>query len=246
MKFTLSILAGLVLAVAAFGQAGETLPNLSGGILVTGAAPVNGTDEVQTLTFGATITGGSFTATFDGETSGAIAWSSTNAVLVANIDAGLEAMANIGTGGVTTAEGTITSGANGTVTVTFTGNNAKKNVAQMTVTESLTGSASTLAVSTTTAGVTADGRISAKGTPLVDLATGIVYVNTGTPPAPTWTRVANQASSISNNLTLSGTNTVSGPFVITSSTNAGVTGQIGKSGTNLMYFNGTGWVQLDN
>ena len=48
------------------------------------------------LTFGGTVTGGTFTLTFNGQTTGAIQWSATAATLQANILTSLEALPNIG------------------------------------------------------------------------------------------------------------------------------------------------------
>jgi hypothetical protein len=166
---------------------------ISGGKIIEGGlgpyymagAPVNGTNEIQTITIGGTPTAGSFTLTFDGHTTGAITWSATNATLIANTDAALEALPNIGTGGVTTADATLSSGI-GTYTVTFTGNNAKKNVALMTGTSSLTGSSPTLAIATTTAGVDASFRGAAPGATLYDTTGSDFYVNTGTALEPVW------------------------------------------------------------
>lgn len=190
MKTLFSFCFTFALACSAFAQSGENLPAFTQRTLMTATAPVNGTNEIQTLTFGATITGGTFKLKFEGKTTAAITWSSTNATLVANIDAALEALTNIGTGGVTTTIGTITSGANGTVTVTFTGNRAKQDVPLMTVADnSMTGAAHTLAATTTTAGVEADGRITPKGTRCVALDTGIEYINTGSAPNPAWSNV---------------------------------------------------------
>src|SRR3954466_12066804 len=90
------------------------------GILQNAGAPVAGTDEVQTITFGGTPTGGTFTLTYDGFTTAAITWVAVNATLIAAIDAALEALPNIGTGGVVTAVGTMR-GVIGTATVTFSG-----------------------------------------------------------------------------------------------------------------------------
>lgn len=166
---------------------------ISGGKIIEGGlgtyynagAPVNGTNEIQTITIGGTPTAGSFTLTFDGHTTGAITWSATNATLIANTDAALEALPNIGTGGVTTADATLSSGI-GTYTVTFIGNNAKKNVALMTGTSSLTGSSPTLAIATTTAGVDATHRGAAPGASLYDTTNNDFYVNTGTALEPVW------------------------------------------------------------
>jgi len=158
----------------------------------TAGAPTAGTDEVQTLTIGGTPTGGTFTLVYDGQTTAPITWSNVNATLIAAIDAALEALVNIGTGGVTTAVGTMTAGI-GTATITFTGANAKKNVALITVgTNSLTGTAPTLAVATTTPGVNASGRGAPVGAQLTDTTGGIAYINTGTGSVPTWTKVGTQ------------------------------------------------------
>lgn len=150
-------------------------------------APVAGTDEVQTLTFGGTPTGGTFRLSFKGQRTAPIAWSSTNATLVANIDAALEALSTIGTGGVTTAVGTMTAGI-GTITVTFTGAKGKKAQPLLVVADnSLTGTSPTLAVAETTPGVDATHRGAAKGATLVRTDNGVEYINTGTTTAPTWT-----------------------------------------------------------
>lgn len=192
MKFLLSITLSLALVAFSFGQAGEDLPTFPARALQCGTVPVAGTNEIQTLTLGGTPTGGSFTITFAGRTSGAITWTATDATLVSNIDTALEAMPNIGTGGVTTAAGTVTAGI-GTITITFTGNNAKLDVALATTTSSLTGTAPTVVIATTTAGVTADGRKATKGTLLIDVTNGILYINTsGTSLNPTWTKVGTQ------------------------------------------------------
>jgi hypothetical protein len=176
------------------------MPVISGGKIIEGVyrgyssagAPVNGTNEVQTLTIGGTPTGGTFALSFDGFPTAAITWSATNATLLANIDAALEALPNIGTGGVTTAAGTLTAGI-GTVTITFTGNNAAKAVSTITVANnSLTGTAPTLAVAKTTPGVDATARGATTGAGLVDTTNGILYINTGTALAPTWTKVGTQ------------------------------------------------------
>jgi hypothetical protein len=157
-----------------------------------GGAPSAGTDEVQTLTIGGTPTGGTFTLVFEGHTTGAITWSSTNNTLRDNVDTALEALPNIGTGGVTTAVGTMTAGI-GTLTITFAGNLGKKSVGTITVgTNSLTGTSPTVAVAETTPGVDATARGAPKGAMLIRTDTGVLYVNTGTALAPTWTVVGAQ------------------------------------------------------
>lgn len=155
-------------------------------------APSAGTDEVQTITFGTGITGGTFKLNFDGQITAAITWTATDATLVSNIDAALEALGNIGTGGVTTAAGTVTSGI-GTVTVTFVAAKGKLAVSTMTVANnSLTGTTHVVSVAETTPGVTATGRGYPIGQPYVNSANGKWYTNTGTSLAPTWTVIGAQ------------------------------------------------------
>lgn len=178
------------------------MPVISGGKVIEGAglgspilnegAPVAGTDEVQTLTIGGTPTGGTFRLALGGTLiTGAIAWSATNATLLANIDAALEAI--LGTGSVTTAAGTLTAGI-GTITITFTGAYGKMAVPTLTVYDnSLTGTAPTLAVAETTPGVNATGRGAPKGAKLIDVTNGVDYVQTGTTTAPTWTKTGTQS-----------------------------------------------------
>lgn len=163
------------------------------GLYAKAGAPSAGTSEVQTLEFGGTPTGGTFTLTFDGHTTAAITWvGNDDAGLIAAIDAALEALANIGTGGVTVADGTLTDGI-GTVTITFGGNLAKKVVPLISASSSLTGTAPTIEITETTPGVDADFRGAAKGALVADTTNGVLYINTGTALAPTWTKVGTQS-----------------------------------------------------
>jgi hypothetical protein len=167
-------------------QAGTVYPP-QGRVFNTTTAPVNGTNEVQTITFGGTITGGTYILRFNNSSTGPIPWSSTNSTLVSNMQAALNALPSVGSGTTVVAVGAMTAGI-GTATVTFSGAKlAKLDVAQMTVTNALTGAGATVAVSTTTPGVTADGRLCAKGTLCVAQDSGHIYVNTGTSPNVTWT-----------------------------------------------------------
>lgn len=159
-------------------------------ILNYAGVPGAGTDEVQTLTIDAT--GGTFKLAFEGFITSAISWSATNNTLRDNVDTALEALASIGTGGVTTAVGTMTAGV-GTLTLTFTGNRGKQSVGLITVdTNSLTGTA-TLSIAETTPGVDATFRGAPKGQLVVDTTNGKLYINTGTALAPTWTVVGTQS-----------------------------------------------------
>lgn len=164
------------------------------GTLRNAGAPIAGVNEVDTLTFGGTITAGAtFALTVMGFKTAPISWSATNATLVANIDAALEALPSIGTSGVVTAVGTMTSGI-GTITVTFNGSSvANRTLPLMTVDATgLTGTSPTLTVAQTTAGVTPTQRDAAKGALLVDTTNAILYQNTGSAGAPTWSKVGTE------------------------------------------------------
>ena len=156
-------------------------------------APVAGTSEVQTITFGGTPTGGTFKLGFRGRRTAAISWSATNNTLRDNVDAALEALSDvIGTGNVTTAVGTMTAGI-GTLTVTFAGTLAKKAVPLLTVEDnSLTGTAPTVDVAETTPGVDTTHRNAKIGTRLIDTTNGKEYIATAENP-PTWTVVGSQS-----------------------------------------------------
>jgi hypothetical protein len=186
MKQLFSVLLAGLIPLLSFGQVA-----FEGPILDNAGAPVNGTSEIQTITFGGTPTAGTFTLTFEGFTTAAISWSATNGTLVSNIDTALEALPNIGTGGVTTAVGTMTAGI-GTITVTFAGNLVNKAVSTITSVSSLTGTSPTLAVTETTPGVDATGRGQRKGRLLIDSTNGKLYINTGTALSPTWIVVGAQ------------------------------------------------------
>lgn len=189
MKFTTHrILAAIVALLAILPATSEaqssTQASSASRIVINAGAPSSGTDEIQTLTIGGTPTGGTFKLRFSGYTTGSITWSATNATLISNIDTALQALANIDT--VTTAELSLTAGI-GTINVTFTGENAKLNVAAMTIaTNALTGTAPTLAITTPTSGVTSTYRGAAKGILLVDTTNATLYQNTGTGVQTAW------------------------------------------------------------
>jgi hypothetical protein len=172
------------------------MPVIEGSVartLTYAGAPGAGTSEVQTLTIGGTPDGGTFRLRFEGFTTTDIAWTATDATLVASIDAALEALPTIGTGGVTAADSTLTSGI-GDVTLTFAGNLGKRNVATVSVADnSLTGTAPTLEVAVTTPGVDAAYLGQPKGAVVSDTTNGKLYINTGTAAAPTWTVVGSQS-----------------------------------------------------
>ncbi len=95
---------------------------LSGNGALT-AAPA--ASAVQTLVFGANVTGGTFTLTFNGQTTAPITWDPTPATLVSNIQAALNALSTIGTGN------TLVAGT-GPFTITFQNALANRSVPTMT------------------------------------------------------------------------------------------------------------------
>ena len=173
------------------------MPNYLSGSYprIQSGVPSAGTNEVQTLTIGGTPSGGTFKLKFEGHTTGAITWSSTNATLLSNINAALDALPNLAASAVVATAGSLTAGV-GTVTLTFSGAPVnRKAVGLMTVADnSLTGTSPTLAIAETTPGVSATERDAPTGALYVNSATGVVYTNTSTTAgAPTWTVAGSQS-----------------------------------------------------
>lgn len=104
-----------------------------------------GTNEVQTVTVDAT--GGTFTLSFGGQTTTAIAEAAASSA----VQTALQALSTIGSGNVA-----VTGSAGGPFTVTFQGSLANTNVALLTGSNaSLTGGASTVTIAVVTAGASA-------------------------------------------------------------------------------------------
>lgn len=102
------------------------------------------TNEVQTLTVTGGPTGGTFTITWSGQTTAAIAYNATAAA----VQTALEALSNIAPGDVV-----VTGNAGGPWTLTWGGTQLGEDVAAPTTTSSLTGGTTpAVAVATTTAG----------------------------------------------------------------------------------------------
>src|SRR5437660_210706 len=64
----------------------------------THTAAGNAFQTITTITLGGLITGGSFTVTVAGVTTGAIAWSASASTVAANIQAALDALSTVGPG----------------------------------------------------------------------------------------------------------------------------------------------------
>jgi hypothetical protein len=182
------------------------MPVISGGVAQPGAlistiagTPAAGTSEVQTITIGGTPDGGTFRLTFDGHRTAAISWTATDNDLIAAVDAALEALANVGSGGVTVAAGTLSSGT-GTILVTFDGTTTalkRRNVPAMTVESSLTGSSPTIAITTSTAGVDCGGRGLPSGGLLLDTTNGRLLVNDGSENDPVFAELGVRVARVS-------------------------------------------------
>lgn len=136
-------------------QPGTVLAKITSGPDAGKVGPFQGagTAEIQTLTESGTISGGTFTITFNGQTTDAIAYNAT----AAQVQAALEALSNIVPGDVLVGGGPVS---DTPLSLTFYGN-LSGNVAQVTVgTTNLTGSTPGITVATGTGGVAgaADGR----------------------------------------------------------------------------------------
>lgn len=149
-------------------------------LLTATSAPTNGTNEVQRLTPGGTISGGTFRITFETQQTADIAW---NATAKAVQDA-LEALSNVTPGDVIVSGGPVQSGA---CDLTFAELLGGLDRTQVTIQSSLTGSAPTLTPSTVTGGVRGTYRGAQGGALLVDTTNGRLYENSGTAWAPVWT-----------------------------------------------------------
>lgn len=123
--------------------------------LLAGQALGGITNEAQTVTITGTPTGGSFTLTFNGETTGTIVFNATAAA----VQTALEALVGIEVGDVTVTGGP---GPGTPYVVTFIGYYAGTNVAQMTAAHTFTGgTAPNVAVTTTTPGADAVSDVAA-------------------------------------------------------------------------------------
>jgi hypothetical protein len=157
-------------------------------VIDASGVPSAGTNEVQSLTQSGSPTGGTFRILFRGVTSDTIAHNAA----AATVQTALRAMSSIGATGVTCGGGALGAAP---VTVTFDGSPHQRRAQPLlkVVDNLLTGGTNpTILVAETTPGVTATGRGKPKGHRYTNLATGITYINTGTPEAPTWTVVGAQ------------------------------------------------------
>lgn len=133
-----------------------------------------GVASVQTLTFAGMKATSKFRLSYKGQETAAITWSATSNTLRDNVDAALELLPNIGTSGVVTAVGTMTSGI-GTLTVTFAKRGAQPliGIRDLRLTEAVDGTEATISAEETTVGT--DGPFADSGVTVadVDLSSGI-------------------------------------------------------------------------
>jgi len=149
-------------------------------MLALAGAPTDGRDEIQRLTPGGTVSGGTFKITFEGQQTDSIAWNATPG----EVKAALEALSNVGAGDVVVAGGPVNAAF---ISITFTKNLGGVNRTEVTVQSSLTGTNPTLTPSTPTGGILGSFRGAQPGCLLQDTTNGILYHNSGTRAAPVWT-----------------------------------------------------------
>jgi hypothetical protein len=127
----------------------ENNPAVLGLVYRTGTTPTAsgaGTNEVQTITIAGTPTGGTFSLTFGGQTTPALAYNASTAA----VQTALQALTSIGSGNAT-----VSGTAGVSYVVTFVGALATLNVAQIVPVGTFTGGTSpTITAATTTGGST--------------------------------------------------------------------------------------------
>ncbi len=159
------------------------------GLLTIQGTPADGVTEVQLLTPTPTISGGYFTLTFDSVTTAHITWDAT----IAEIQAALEALSNIGTGNIVCTGDDpdpdlatqLSDG--GVITMTFAGTMAGLPQVEMIAdATNLTGMGHALAVTTDTGGVRGNYRGAGIGAILADELNAYLFINVGTGNVPQW------------------------------------------------------------
>lgn len=170
------------------GVGGVTPGSGSTRALPNAGVPSAGTDEVQTATFGGTGGTSTFKLKLGTISTGTIAWSNNNTTLLANINAALDAA--FGASAIVATSSTLASGL-GDALLTFSGSTYQKS-AVATMTATIVTGALTISIAETTPGVDATYRGWPVGQLVTDTTNKIIYINTGTSTAPTWTKVGTQ------------------------------------------------------
>jgi hypothetical protein len=150
--------------------------------LENAGTPVNGTNEVQTITDNDTATQGTFRVCFEGFRTTLLTFD----VSAADMQTALRLLPSIGAAGV----GVARSGPAYVWTLSFAGNLQRLNVPPVTIEDNTCKTAGAVAIvkasATTVAGVTATGRGCAPGALLIDTTNGALYLNAGSALAPSW------------------------------------------------------------
>jgi hypothetical protein len=150
------------------------------GLLSKAGTPTDGVDEVETLTVDATA--GTYTLTFGGQTTSAIAFDAT----AAQVKAALIALSTIGAGNIN-----VTGNVGGPYTITFTGSLSGLPQTDITAdSTNLTGNTHTALIAQATGGVRGDYRGVPVRQPLIDTTNRKIYENRGTAAKPVWTEVS--------------------------------------------------------
>jgi len=183
------------------------LAGTAGDVVYQNPKGMLGVYEKQTIAFGGTITGGTFTLTWGGETTEAITWSNVNATLVSRIQSAINLILTGAVDKRIVADSTLVAGI-GNVTVTFIGRangpgdgpgSEFFDAGNITYTSSLTGTAPTITITNTTAhvkgkssGVSDSISIPSKGTVVIagPYITGLAQ-NPDDPPVATTNYRAN-------------------------------------------------------
>ncbi len=196
------------------GVGGAVVKAGNGALELTNSAnSYTGQNNLQTISFTGTVTGGTFNLQFDGATTAAITYRATLQTLLANIANALAALPTVGGGTVTSVATTasnsniLVAGSLTAVTVTFQGQLGGAQNSVMTVAlNALTGTSPVVAVANTTTGVNA----TAVNAGILDLASGNVLgsgdlvLNGGT----LWSQGTN--ITIPNSLQIGGTDSIGG------------------------------------
>lgn len=148
-------------------------------LLSYAGSPTDGEDEVQLITPGGTISGGHWHIVFDGQTTAELAWDAT----AAQVKTALELLSNIGEGNILVTGGPLATGA---FTLTFVVTLGGTDVAEVSLTSSLTGTNPTITPSTDNAGVPGTFRGAPVRTQLQDTTNGVLYLNEGSASTPVW------------------------------------------------------------
>lgn len=146
-------------------------------------APTNGASEVVSLSMTGTVASGTFTLTFGGQTTSALAFNAS----APDVQTALLALSSVGAGNLTCTGGSLPATP---ITISFGGVFEGVNVGNITSADSLVGVTPATAITASTSGVHGSYRGIVTGAKLIDEVNGKIYSNTGTPAVPVWTEIS--------------------------------------------------------